>query len=330
MKAVILYQRLLGIAFVSVIAWTALLLGHRLPLIGGPVFGLLLGMLLALRPRPQIFESGVAFSAKNFLPAAIILLGFEMNLFSILEVGGQSLYIIGFTLGAAFLTAWFFGHYFKLSGNTSILIGVGTAICGGSAIAATAPVISASDKDVAYSLSTIFLFNIAAVLIFPALGHYWGMSDAGFGMWAGTAINDTSSVVAAGYSYSEAAGNFATIVKLTRALMIIPVTLVLAIVTARTSKRNQSFSFNKIFPWFILGFLATAILHTSAAVTATQAAMLSQAGKFLIIMAMVAIGLNTPLRELTTNGVKPILLGLSCWLAVTVASVVAQYYLAIW
>ena len=156
------------------------------------------------------------------------------------------------------------------------------------------------------------------------------MSDAGFGMWAGTAINDTSSVVAAGYSYSEAAGNFATIVKLTRALMIIPVTLVLAIVTDRTSKRNQSFSFNKIFPWFILGFLATAILHTSAAVTATQAAMLSQTGKFLIIMAMVAIGLNTPLRELTTNGVKPILLGLSCWLAVTVASVVAQYYLAIW
>ena len=236
MKAVILYQRLLGIAFVSVIAWTALLIGLRLPLIGGPVFGLLLGMLLALRPRPQIFESGVAFSAKNFLPAAIILLGFEMNLFNILEVGGQSLYIIGFTLGAAFLTAWFFGHYFKLSGNTSILIGVGTAICGGSAIAATAPVISASDKDVAYSLSTIFLFNIAAVLIFPALGHYWGMSDAGFGMWAGTAINDTSSVVAAGYSYSEAAGNFATIVKLTRALMIIPVTLVLAIVTDRCRK----------------------------------------------------------------------------------------------
>ena len=330
MKIEPLNQRLPGIIFVVLIALAACWLGNRLPLVGGPVFGLLLGMLLALRSQSEHFAAGTAFAAKNYLPIAIILLGFEMNLFSILEVGGQSLYIIFFTLAAAFFTAWFFGHYFQLSGNTSILIGVGTAICGGSAIAATAPVIAASEKDVAYSLSTIFLFNIAAVLLFPALGHHLGMSDIGFGMWAGTAINDTSSVVVAGYSYSEAAGNFATIVKLTRALMIIPVTLVLAVFTARTDSRNQPVRLRDIFPWFILGFLATALLNTSGAISAILANWLSQAGKFMIIMAMVAIGLNTPLRQLTSSGVKPILLGLSCWLAVSVVSVISQHYLAIW
>ena len=330
MKTEPMYQRLPGIILVAILATTAFWLGHRLPLVGGPVFGLLLGLLLTLRPQAQHFEAGIVFAAKNFLQIAIILLGFEMNLFSILTVGGQSLYIIIFTLAAAFFTAWFFGHYFQLSGNTSILIGVGTAICGGSAIAATAPVIAASEKDVAYSLSTIFLFNIAAVLLFPALGHYWGMSDAGFGMWAGTAINDTSSVVAAGYSFSEAAGNFATIVKLTRALMIIPVTLVLAVLTARTASRKQPVRLRNIFPWFILGFLVTALLNTSGTVSAIHATWLAQAGKFMIIMAMAAIGLNTPLHQLTSSGVKPILLGLSCWLAVSVVSVISQHYLAIW
>ena len=303
MKTEPMYQRLPGIILVAILATTAFWLGHRLPLVGGPVFGLLLGLLLTLRPQAQHFEAGIVFAAKNFLQIAIILLGFEMNLFSILTVGGQSLYIILFTLAAAFFTAWFFGHYFQLSGNTSILIGVGTAICGGSAIAATAPVIAASEKDVAYSLSTIFLFNIAAVLLFPALGHYWGMSDAGFGMWAGTAINDTSSVVAAGYSFSEAAGNFATIVKLTRALMIIPVTLVLAVLTARTASRKQPVRLRNIFPWFILGFLVTALLNTSGTVSAIHATWLAQAGKFMIIMAMAAIGLNTPLHQLTSSGV---------------------------
>ena len=330
MPITLLFQRLPGLLFVAAIASIAFFCGSWLPLVGGPVFGILLGMLIALRRRSQRFEPGIQFSAKNVLQLSIILLGFEMNLFNILDVGGQSLYIIAFTLGAAFLTAWIFGHYFKLSGNTSILIGVGTAICGGSAIAATAPVIAASEKDVAYSLSTIFLFNIAAVLIFPTLGHYWGMSDVGFGMWAGTAINDTSSVVAAGYSYSDAAGNFATIVKLTRALMIIPVTLVLAIVTARKNTGDHTFCLSKIFPWFILGFLAASILSTLGGISHQAGAMLGQVGKFLIIMAMVAIGLNTPLSQLASNGVKPILLGLSCWLAVTAASVIAQYYLAIW
>ena len=319
-----------GFILVATLSIIAYLLGSLVPLVGGPVFGILIGMLVALWQRPVVFEAGILFLSKKLLPVSIILLGFEMNLFHVFDIGSQSLYIIVFTLSAAFITAWIFGHYFKLEGNTIILIGVGTAICGGSAIAATAPVISATERDVAYSISTIFLFNIAAVFIFPFAGHFMGMSDVGFGMWAGTAINDTSSVVAAGYSYSNEAGNFATIVKLTRALMIVPITVILALVAARNNSGNSTFSLIKIFPWFILGFLATSIANTTGFIPANLGTTLAQTGKFFIIMAMTAIGLNTRLHHLVNNGVKPVLLGLSCWVAVALVSIVAQYALEIW
>ncbi|MPL67912.1 hypothetical protein SDC9_13615 [bioreactor metagenome] len=316
-----------GILFAAAIAVPAWLLGKVYPIIGGPVFGILFGMILAFWKRPAIFDSGIRLTGKKLLQAAIILLGFEMNLFNVLKVGGESLNIMIFTLGAAFITAWFMGSYLKLVGNTSILIAVGTAICGGSAIAATAPVIAANDREIAYSISTIFLFNIAAVFIFPLIGHLVGMSDIGFGIWAGTAINDTSSVVAAGYAYSPAAGDFATIVKLTRTLMIIPVTFVLAILCARKNHSENNFSFSKIFPWFVLGFLATSIISTTGIIPTAVCDLLGTGGKFLIVMAMAAIGLNTHIGQMIQNGIKPILLGLSCWIAVAIVSLALQYQL---
>jgi uncharacterized integral membrane protein (TIGR00698 family) len=325
-----LIKLLPGTLTVITLAIPAWFLGIYIPLIGGPVFGILLGMIMAYWKRPITYEEGITFASKKVLQASIILLGFEMNLFNVFKVGSQSLYIMIFTLSAAFITAWLVGHYLKLPGNTSILIGIGTAICGGSAIAATAPVISASNKDVAFSISTIFLFNIAAVFIFPFMGHVLGMNDLGFGMWAGTAINDTSSVVAAGYSYSHEAGNFATIVKLTRALMIVPVTLTLAIIIARKEANNSNFSIIKIFPWFILGFLAASIINTTGFLSQSLCQALAQTGKFFIVMAMAAIGLKTHLKQLINNGMKPILLGLSCWLAVALVSLAVQHHLQIW
>ena len=319
-----------GIFLVSAIALPAWVLGTFIPLVGGPVCGILLGMMTAFWKRPKVYDMGIQFTAKRILQASIILLGFEMNFFNVYNVGSQSLYIIIFTLSIAFLTAWLVGHYLKIPGNTSILIGVGTAICGGSAIAATAPVIAASDEHVAYSISTIFLFNIAAVFIFPLTGHLLGMSDIGFGMWAGTAINDTSSVVAAGYSYSSDAGNFATIVKLTRALMIVPVTLALAIFTARKKVNNSIFNISKIFPWFILGFVASSIINTTGFISPSICKMFSEIGKAFIIMALTAIGLTTHLKQFISHGMKPILLGLSCWIAVALVSLLTQHYLQIW
>ena len=321
-----------GILTCLVITIPAWILGKTFPVIGGPVFGILFGIILAFFKRPEKLEKGIKYTSKKILQYSIILLGFEMNLFNVIKVGGQSLLVMIFTLSASFLTAYFVGKALKIDSNTTILIGVGTSICGGSAIAATAPVIRAKDEDVAQAISTIFLFNIIAVFIFPALGHAIGLSDTGFGMWAGTAINDTSSVVAAGASWSSAAGNntalaFATIVKLTRTLMIVPITLVLAIYTSRKISRENStegFSFVKVFPWFVLGFVLTAILNTFLPIPDEFSAMLVQVGKFMIVMAMTAIGLNTNLKKLLTNGIKPIGLGLCCWFMVAVISLVVQ------
>ena len=188
-----------------------------------------------------------------------------MNMRNVLAVGSESLVVMAFTLTAAFLSARIMQRVLRLDSVTATLIGVGTAICGGSAIAATAPVVGAKEDEIAHSISTIFLFNIAAVFIFPALGHLMNMGDQGFGVWAGTAVNDTSSVLAAGYAYSDAAGKLATIVKLTRTLMIVPITFVLALYTART-EGSSHFSFSKAFPWFVLGFVAASLLHTSGIV----------------------------------------------------------------
>ncbi|WP_312561803.1 putative sulfate exporter family transporter [Anaerospora sp.] len=320
-----------GIAITFLIAVPAWYLGTKIPLIGGPVFGMLLGIITAIcKPPPPCCRAGIQFTSKYFLQLSVILLGFEMNLFHVLAIGSQSLAIMFFTISAAFCVAWMIGRGLNLSGNTAILIGVGTAICGGSAIAATAPAIAAKEREVAYSLSTIFLFNIAAVFIFPVLGHYLKMSDLGFGLWAGTAINDTSSVVAASYSYSEAAGNFATIVKLTRTLMIIPITIILAIITAKKTAADSEFNLAKTFPWFIVGFLAASLVSTSGVFSEELCAALAHAGKFLIIAAMTAVGLSIDLRQMASNGVRPILLGLMCWASVAVVSLGVQYYLELW
>ena len=333
-------KTLIGILACFIIAIPAWLLGSKFPIIGGPVFGILFGIILALFKRPAILDKGIKFTSKYILQYSIILLGFEMNLFNVIKVGGQSLLVMIFTLTSSFLTAYFVGKAMKIDGKTTTLIGVGTSICGGSAIAATAPVIQARDEDVAQAISTIFLFNIIAVFIFPPLGHLLGLSDTGFGMWAGTAINDTSSVVAAGASWSSAAGNnvalaFATIVKLTRTLMIVPITLVLAVYTAKKISKQKAvggedannFSFAKVFPWFVLGFVLTAILNTFLPIPAVVSETLVHIGKFMIIMAMTAIGLNTNLKKLLTNGLKPICLGLCCWFVVAVMSLVVQHFI---
>ncbi len=336
---------LVGITLCLAIALPSWFLGRTVPVIGGPVIGMVLGIVIsAIFPRlrfgPVDPGAGIKFTSKKLLQYSIILLGFEMNLHRIAEVGSQSLFVMLFTLAAAFLTAFLLGKTLRLPATTTVLIGVGTAICGGSAIAATAPIIRAKDEDVAHAISTIFLFNVVAVFIFPYLGRAIGLGDTGFGMWAGTAINDTSSVVAAGTAWSTYSGNdtalaFATVVKLTRTLMIVPVTLALTVYGSRRDKLQGeakpagSFSFARIFPWFVLGFIATAILNTVLPIPREVSGNLVLTGKFLIVMAMSAIGLNTNLAKLLKNGIKPILLGLGCWFAVAVVSLAVQKYMEI-
>lgn len=323
-------EHIKGILFALIFAIPAYFLGKEFPLIGGPVFGILLGIIFATAPRPEALNPGITFTGKKILQYSIILLGFEMNLFHVLDVGSQSLYVMIFTLLTAFAVAWGVGRLLKLPEDTTTLIGAGTAICGGSAIAAVAPVIGAKDKDIVFSISTIFLFNVLAVFIFPSVGHLLNMSDFGFGMWAGTAINDTSSVVAAGYSYSQEAGAYATIVKLTRALMIVPICLIFAVLTAKKKQSaGQSFNLKKIFPFFILWFVVASIVNTIGVLPAELTHGLGAFGKFCIIWAMAAIGLNTNLMALIKNGLKPIILGLCCWFGVAIVSLIVQHILGI-
>ena len=253
-----------------------------------------------------------------------------MNLFHVVEVGEQSLYVMIFTLLAAFGAAFLMGKILGLDRDMTALVGAGTAICGGSAIAAVAPVIGAKDRDVVISIATIFFFNVLAVFIFPFLGHTMGMSDAGFGMWAGTAVNDTSSVVAAGYAYSHEAGAYATIVKLTRTLMIVPVCLFFALLMMRSAAQSGTgFSLKRIFPMFVLYFVLACIVNTTGILPAEVSHGLGMLGKFSIVLAMSAIGLNTDLPSLLKNGTRPLLLGMVCWIAVAGTSLIVQHALGL-
>lgn len=322
-----------GIIFSALIATYAYFLGKNFPVIGGPVFGILFGIILNNFKRPKSFESGIKFTSKKVLQLAVVLLGFGLNLGEIIVVGKSSLLIILSTISTALILSFVAAKVLKIDSDVATLIGVGSSICGGSAIAATAPVINAKDEDIATSISVIFLFNIIAALIFPTLGVKLGMTHTGFGMWAGTAINDTSSVVAASGTWStmfndDTALNYATIVKLTRTLAIIPITLVLGII--KSKENTEKVSPLKAFPTFILFFLLASIVTTLLPLPETFLSSMKFLSKFFIIMAMSAIGLNTDIKNLISRGGKAIIEGALCWIGIICVSLLMQGLLGIW
>ncbi|PYG89933.1 putative integral membrane protein (TIGR00698 family) [Ruminiclostridium sufflavum DSM 19573] len=320
-----------GILLTFLIALFSTFLGSKFPIIGGSVFGIIIGIIINNTiGKPSYTVNGVKFTSKKILQYAIILLGTGLSLAQVWETGLDSLAVMLCTIVSAFIAAFALGRLMKIPFNLTSLIGVGTAICGGSAIAAVSPVIEADEKEVAYSISTIFFFNIIAVLIFPPLGHLLGFSDNAFGLWAGTAVNDTSSVVAAGYAFSNAAGAYATIVKLTRTTMIIPISLIFAAVTIFKKKKAAkadetiNYSFKKIFPWFIMGFLAASLLNTLGIFNQGVADFLSSAGKFMIVMALSAVGLSANFKDMMKTGFKPLFMGLLLWFTVSLVSIGVQ------
>ncbi|MDE2234982.1 MAG: YeiH family putative sulfate export transporter [Gammaproteobacteria bacterium] len=316
-----------GLILAAIIASAALVLGHLLPLVGGPVFGIVLGILVRNMREPAVrFQAGIRFAGKQILQWSIVALGLGLSLHQVARTGLSSLGVTFVTMSAAFGSAYVLGRLLGIPAKLKTLIGVGTAICGGSAIAAVTPIIKPDDHETAFAISTIFLFNLVAVLLFPMLGHVMHLSAQGFGMWAGTAINDTSSVVAAGYSYSKAAGDYATIVKLTRATLIIPVCLSLALYEAWRHKKHGTSDFHlaEIFPWFILWFLVASTARTLGLIPAGWQALIHDGAEFMIIMALSAIGLSSDLRRMAATGMRPILLGLGVWAAVALSSLGMQ------
>ena len=348
-----------GIGLCLLIAIPAWFLGNLFPIIGGAVIAILAGMILGLFIKNKApFASGIKFTSKKILQWAVILLGFGLNLNVILKTGKQSLPIIISTIATSLIIAFILCKLMKIPGKISTLVGVGSSICGGSAIAATAPVIDADDEEVAQAISVIFFFNVLAALIFPTLGKLIGFdttSGEAFGIFAGTAVNDTSSVTAcastwdAMWNLGSATLDTAVTVKLTRTLAIIPITLVLALMQASKAKKlakaqtengiadenaekTPAFSFKKIFPWFILYFIAASIITTicvSCGVSSSVFSPVKTLSKFFIVLAMAAIGLNTDIVKLVKTGGKPLVMGFCCWVGIAGVSLLMQKLLGL-
>ena len=326
-----------GLVVVAVIAAVATWLGSLVPVVGAPVFGIVIGVVVAaIVRRPTGIDIGAAFAGKRVLQLAVVVLGTGLSLRQVLKVGASSLPVMLGTLAVALLGAWLIGKALRVHGGIRTLIGVGTGICGASAIAATTSVIGATEAEVAYAMGTIFTFNIAAVLLFPMLGHALGLSQHAFGLWAGTAINDTSSVVAASTVYGQAAASYGVVVKLTRTLMIIPISLVLAFTTARRraletdgAEGPRTFGlrqvpWKKVVPLFLVGFLVASALDTIGLIPASWHAPLTAASTFMITMALTGIGLGTRWSTIRTAGHRPLLLGGMLWVLVAGTSLGLQ------
>ena len=307
-----------GMALCLILAIPCWLLGKAFPIVGGPVFAILSGMVVAIfYQTKEKTQAGIAYTSKKILQYAVILLGFGLNLSEIAKVGAASLPIIISTISTSLIVSFLLYKLMKMPANISTLIGVGSSICGGSAIAAAAPVIHADDDEIAQSISVIFLFNIIAALVFPTLGGMLGLSNEGFGLFAGTAVNDTSSVTATA--------------------AIIPITLILAILQASKARRTgngqeNNFSLKKVFPFFVLFFILASVITTAATSFGVPSSVFQpfkELSKFFIIMAMAAIGLNTDIVKLIRTGGKPILMGLCCWIAIAVVSLEMQDLLGI-
>ena len=336
-----------GIFICFIIAIPSWFLGRIFPVVGGAVIAIIVGMIITMFWNDNgKAGAGIKWTSKVILQTAVVLLGFGMNLGIIFETGKQSLPIIICTITTSLIIARVMKKVLKVPANTSILVGVGSSICGGSAIAATAPVIDADDDEIAQSIAVIFFFNVLAAIFFPILGKAIGFDTVhgdAFGIFAGTAINDTSSVTAAASTWDSMWNlgsetlNKAVTVKLTRTLAIIPITLGLSLIRAKKSgkdgKKSTSFSLKQSFPMFILYFVIAAIVttvcvHMGIGVEVFQP--VKELSKFMIIMAMAAIGLNSNVVQLIKTGGKPIVVGATCWCGITIVSLIMQHIMKIW
>lgn len=314
---------MLGVLLCTVVAGVATVLGRLAPVVGAPVIGLLLGVVITLLRRPsKRLNAGIAFCSHQVLQVAVATLGVQLTLGKALAAGAQSLPVLLGTLAICLVAALAVGRFLKVRSGLRTLVGVGTAICGASAIAAVTPIIDAAAADVAYALSTVFVFNAIAVVLFPLIGHGLDMSQQAFGLFAGTAINDTSSVVAAGSVYGADAGQHAVVVKLTRTLFIIPICVGLALWQRRrrAATKARMPRVTHLVPWFLVAFVVASALVSALPPPVAVRDAFNAVSLFLIAVALVAIGLTTDLGGVRATGPRPLLLGAVLWVVVSVSS----------
>ena len=322
---------ILGIAICFAVAAASVLLEELIPggLLGASIIALFLGTIINSFFHPAWIKPALKFTSKKILKCAIILLGASLSVRTILSVGKMTFCVMIFTFAMCFGGGYFVRKLFGLNWKLSNLISAGTGICGGSAVAAIAPVIDADDKDIAFAMSSTFLFDMVMVALYPLMGKALGMSDIAYGIWSGTSVNDTASVVAAGYAFSEAAGDFATMVKLTRTIAIIPTVLVFAYIGIRMKQKElqatsggKKVNLAKIVPWFIGGFLVLAICNSIGFIPAALSGMLKTISKFLMVMALAAIGLGTSITDFKKAGLAPMFYGITIDTLVTLTALI--------
>ena len=320
---------ILGIVICFIIAAVSVLLERAIPggLLGASIIALFMGTIINSFFHPRWIEPALKFTSKKILKVSIILLGASLSINTILSVGKMTFFVMIFTFAMCFGGGYLIRKLFGLNWKLSNLISAGTGICGGSAVAAIAPVIDADDKDIAFAMSSTFLFDMVMVALYPLLGKALGMSDIAYGIWAGTSVNDTASVVASGYAFSEIAGDFATMVKLTRTIAIIPTVLVFAYIGTRAKRKElaeagngQRVNLIKIIPWFIGGFLLLAILNSVGWIPVALSGVMKSTSKFLMVSALAAIGLGTSLLDFKKAGLRPMLYGITIDTLVTLTA----------
>ena len=293
------------------------------------MMAIILGMILSnVWTPPKVMQPGLKFSVKKLLPLGIVLLGARLNFKEMLTVGADGLVLSIVETAVALLLLFFLTRLLRLPRKLGVLLGIGTAICGGTAIVATAPVIEAEEKDVAFSVATVTLLGLIAMFALPFLGHVLQLNDKQFGIWAGLAIHQTPQVVAAGFAYSSEAGQTATIVKLARVCLLAPVVFLVGLVYARQKlkttgvRERKNINYAHLFPMFVLGFLAMALLKTCGLLpdltfhahkgilnpgdrSVSLAGLFEDTSKFLITISMAGVGLETKFSAMRQTGMKP-------------------------
>ncbi|HEX2140933.1 MAG TPA: putative sulfate exporter family transporter [Candidatus Limnocylindria bacterium] len=328
-----------GLGLVLLVALPARVIGAVTPdVLSEITIAVVVGVVTAnLVALPDSFMAGIRFAVRVLLRVGIVFLGAALSFGAVVSTGLGALVVIVLSMLLALGLTIVLGRLLGVPPRLALLVAVGTAICGNSAIVATAPVIEARDRDVSFAIGTITLFGLSAVLLYPAFGHLMGLSDEVFGTWAGVAVNDTSQVTAAGFAYSEAAGATATIVKLTRNALMGPVILVIGAWYASWSRsggsadrsgsgeggRQRRARLSEMVPLFVIGFLALAVANSAGLIPPVAATAFEDLARFLILLALAGVGLSTNLREMRAVGLRPLYLGLG------VAAVLAVFSLAL-
>jgi uncharacterized integral membrane protein (TIGR00698 family) len=310
-----------GLGLLLAIAIPAMLIQHQITVSGRAVvsavaIAIVIGVLLRnLVGLPGPCKPGVGLAVKRLLRIGIAMLGAQLSLGQVLRTGGKAVVVVALCILLAILVVRFLSTRMGLSDRLGTLLGVGTSICGVSAIVATAPAIEAKQEETSLAVATITVFGLLAVVIYPLLGRLLGLTDGFFGAWAGTAVNDTSQVVATGLIYSQEAGEVATVVKLTRNLFMAPVIVVLSSWYLRKGQGSGARGGGKIplknaVPGFVLGFVAMAVLNSLGVFPAAVLDLIKTASSWLIVIALAGVGVETNLASLRTIGFRPFYAGL--------------------